>query len=140
MFKLILEMYAPAKQVVLTNTKNKIQLNDLLQEGISSSEFCARATQNHYLTIVGASDMPVEIIKGEKSNRSDLFSGHKEADVLIAKHAISSSQSGKSIRVVSDDADVLIFLVPFYNSKCTTSNDNVFARTRTSCDRYPGNC
>ena len=121
-FKLTLEMYAPAKQVVLTNTKNKIQLNDLLQEGISNSEFCARATQNHNLTIVGASDVPVEIVKGEKSNRSDLLSSHEEADVLIAKHAISSSQSGKSIRVVSDDTDVIVLLVHFYNSKCATSN------------------
>ena len=66
--------------------------------------------------------MPVEIIKGEKSNRSDLLSSHEEADVLIAKHAISSSQSGKSIRVVSDDTDVFVLLVHFYNSKCATSN------------------
>ena len=64
-----------------------------------------------------ASDVQVE-----KSNRSVLFSSHKESDVLIAKHAISSSQSGKSIRVVSDDTDVFVLLVHFYNSKCATSN------------------
>ena len=33
-YKLTPDMQAPAKQVVLTNTKNKIQLNAMLTEGI----------------------------------------------------------------------------------------------------------
>ena len=131
-FKLTLEMYAPAKQVVLTNTKNKIQLNGLLQEGISNTEFCARATQSHNPTIVGASDVPVEIVKGEKSN--------EEEDVLIAKHAISSSQSGKSIRFVSDDAYVFALLVHFYNRKCATINSTPMIISSPVQDRYPRNC
>ena len=85
-FKLTLEMYAPAKQVVLTNTKNKIQLNDLLQEGISNSEFCARATQNHNLTIVGASDVPVEIFKVGRKATGVIYS-------LVTRRQMFSSPS-----------------------------------------------
>jgi len=37
--KLTQEMLAPAKQVVLTNTKNKVQLNAMLAEGLLDSDY-----------------------------------------------------------------------------------------------------
>ena len=61
-------------------------------------------------------------VSGVKIDRHDLRSTHEEADILIIQHAISSSLSGKSVRVVCDDTDVFILLVHFYNSKCKGSN------------------
>lgn len=109
---------APAKQVVLANTKNKIQLNALLAEGLLDSGYYTTATQTHTLTIAGVSDVPVEITGDLKIDRHDLCSTYEEADVLITQHAISSSLLGKSVRIVCDDTNVFVLLVHYYNSRC----------------------
>ncbi len=119
---LTLDMRVPAKQVILTNTKNKIQLNAMLGEGLLDTDFYINATQKHTLTVAGITDVPVEMVAGVKIDRHDLCSTHEEADILITQHAISSSLSGKSVRVVCDDTDVFVLLVHFYNSKCKGSN------------------
>ena len=116
------EMRAPAKQVILTNTKNKIQLNAMLAEGLLESDYYTNATQKHTLTIAGVSGAPVEIYGGVRIDRHDLCSTHEEADILITQHAISLSLLGKSVRVVCDDTDVFVLLVHFYNSKCKGNN------------------
>ena len=67
--KLTLDAPAPAKQVVLANMKNKIQLNALLVDGLFDPQFVADATQNHVVTIAGVSDIPVEITEGITINR-----------------------------------------------------------------------
>ena len=113
-------MQAPAKQVVLTNTK--IQLNAMLTEGILDRGYFAEATQTHTLTIAGVRDVPVEITGGLRIDRHDLRSTHKEADILITQHAISLSLLGKSVRVVYDDTDVFVLLVHYYNSRCICRN------------------
>jgi hypothetical protein len=66
--------------------------------------------------------MPLEIVGGVRIDRHDLCSAHEEADILIIQLAISSSLSGKSVRVVCDDTDVFVLLVHFYNSNCKGSN------------------
>ena len=103
------DMQAPAKQVVLTNTKNKIQLNAMLAEGILDPGYFTEATQTHTLTIAGVRDVRVEITGGLRIDRHDLRSTHEEADILIAQHAISLSLLGKSVRVVCNDTDVLSY-------------------------------
>ena len=60
-YKLTPDRQAPAKQVVLTNTKNKIQLNAMFTEGILDPGYFTEATQPHTLTIAGVRDVPVEI-------------------------------------------------------------------------------
>ena len=69
-YKLRPDMQAPAKQVVLTNTKNKIQLNVLLTDGILDPGYFTEAT----LTIAGVCDVPVEITGGLRIDRHDLRS------------------------------------------------------------------
>ena len=102
-------MQAPAKQVVLTNTKNKIQLNAMLAEGILDPGYFTEATQTHTLAIAGVRDVRVEITGGLRIDRHDLRFTHEEADILIAQHAISLSLLGKSVRVVCNDTDVLSY-------------------------------
>ena len=99
-------MQAPAKQVVLTNTKNKIQLNAMLTECILDPGYFIEATQAHTHTIADVRDVPVERSGGLRIDRHDLRSIHEEADIPIAQHAISLSLLGKSVRVVYDDTDV----------------------------------
>jgi hypothetical protein len=52
-YNLTPKMQAPAKQVILSNTKNKIQLNAMLTEGLLDSDYYTNATQKHTLTIAG---------------------------------------------------------------------------------------
>ena len=87
--KLTPDMPVPAKQQVLTNTKNKIQLNAMLAEGLLDSHFYNNATQKHSLVIAGVGDVPVEIDRGVRIDRHDLCSSHEEADILITQHAIA---------------------------------------------------
>ena len=110
-------MQAPAKQVVLTNTKNKIQLNVMITDGILNPCYFTEATQTHTLTITGVRDVPVEITGGLRIDRHSLYSTHEEADILIAQHAISYLLLGKYVRVVCDDRDVFVLLVHYYNSR-----------------------
>ena len=63
-YKLTPDMQAPAKQVVLANTKNKIQLNAVFTEGILDPGYFTEATQTHTLTIASVRDVPVEITGG----------------------------------------------------------------------------
>ena len=116
------DMPAPAKQQVLTNTKNKIQLNAMLAEGLLDSHFYNNATQKHSLVIAGVGDVPVEIDRGVRIDRHDLCSSHEEADILITQHAIALGPLGKSVNVVCDDTDVFVLLVHFYNSQFKASN------------------
>ena len=104
----------PAKQVILTDTKNEVQLNAMLAEGLLDSDCYTNATPNYALTIAGISDVPVEIASGVKiDHHRDLYSTHEEADILITQHAISP-HLGKSVRVMCDDTDVFVLLVHFY--------------------------
>ena len=52
----------------------------------------------------------------KKIKRRDLCSSHEVADIIITKHAISSSVLGRSVQVVCDDTDVFILLVHFYHT------------------------
>ena len=70
-YKLTPDMQAPAKQVLLTNTKNEIQLNAMLIEGILDPGYFTEATQTHTLTIAGVRDVPVEITGGLRIDRHD---------------------------------------------------------------------
>ena len=104
--KLTPEMPAPAKPVILTNTKNKIQLNAMLIEGLLNSDYYMNATQKHTFTTAGVSDVPVEIVSGVRIDQHDLCSIHEETDIVITQHAISCSLSGNCVRVVCDETDV----------------------------------
>ena len=111
--KLNAQIEAPAKDVCLTNTKNKVQLNTLITESLIQPSFYNNATKNHSLTIAGVCDCPLEITNGVKIERRDLCSSHEEADIIITQHAIASSLLGKSVHVVCDDTDVFALLVHF---------------------------
>ena len=116
-------MQALANQFVLTNTKNKIQLNDMLTESCLDPDYFTEPTQAHTLTIAGVRDLPVEITGCMCIDPHDLRSTD-EVDILNAQHdSVSLSLLGKYVRVVCDDTDVFVILVHYYNSryKCRDS-------------------
>ena len=78
--KLTPDMQAAAKQVVPANTKNKIQLNVMLTEGILDPGYFTEATQTHTFSIAGVRDVPVEITDGLRIERHDLRPTHEEAE------------------------------------------------------------
>ena len=85
--------------------------------------YFTEATQTHTLTVAGIRDtVPVEITGSLRIDRHDLRSTHEDADILIAQHAISLSLLDKSVRVVYDDKDMFVLLVPYYNIRCKCSN------------------
>ena len=89
-------MQALANQVVLTNTKNKIQPNAMLTESIIAPGYFTESKQTHTLTIAGVRDVPVEITGGVWIDQHDLRSTHEEIDILITQHAsVSLSLLGK---------------------------------------------
>ena len=63
------DIQAPAKYVVLTNTKNKTRLNAMFTEGILDPGYFTEATQMHTFTIAGVRDVPVEITGGLRIDR-----------------------------------------------------------------------
>ena len=66
--------------------------------------------------------MPVEIVVGVRIEYHDLCSAHEEADIVITQHVTTCSLSGKCVRVVCDDTEVLVLLVHFYHIKCRHRN------------------
>ena len=112
---LLLDMPTPQKQVILSVTKNKVQLNAMLAEALLDSGFYAQAMSQNRLIIAGVTDAPVQITHDLKINRRDFSSSHEEADVIIAQLAVAMSLEDKSVRVVCDDTDVSVLLVHFYN-------------------------
>ena len=86
--------------VVLTNTKNNIQLNAMLSEGILD-----HFTEEHRRTPLTL-QVSAMWTGGLRIDRHDLSSTHEEADILIAQHAISLLLLDKSVRVDCADAGV----------------------------------
>ena len=115
------DMQAPAKQVVLANTKNKLQLDAMLTESSLDPGYFTEAKQMHTLTIAGVRDVSVEITGGRRIDRHDLRSTHEEADILIAQYAISLLLLGKSVRLCATTY-VCVLLVHYYSSMCKGSN------------------
>ena len=111
-------MPTPPKQVILSVTKNKIQLNAMLVEGLLDPSFYQGATQKHSMIIAGVADTPIEIFHGIRKDLQNLRSSHEEADLIIIQHAVSASILGQAVRVVCDDTDVFVLLVHYYNSVC----------------------
>ena len=114
-FQLTLDFHLPSKDVILNNTFNKKKLICLLVTYLVQyfSEVCP---MKHNLVITGEDQVPFQIVAGVVSRPEELRSGHEEADIIIAMHAIHFSKSGVSpISVLSEDTDVLVLLMHYYH-------------------------
>ena len=118
-------MLLPPQKVMLTVTENKVQLVDLIVQSLKESYSNLEFT-HHKLVVTGHNTIPIEINLGCIIERHDLESNQEEADVIIIHQLLSIVHEGKrgkskNIRVLSDDTDVFVLLLHFYqkeNLKC----------------------
>lgn len=103
----------PPQQIVLTVTKNKIQLIDMICDMLTST---VKGLGNpNSLVITGKSPVPVEVSNGLIIPRHDLKTLHEEADIIIPQQVVYLSGIGcQNIRVISDDTDVFVLLTHYY--------------------------
>ena len=114
-----LDSSIPIKQVVLTVTKNKIQLIDLICE----ERLLMVEKMNAYkiFVVTGKNHTHIEVCNGVRIQRQDLRTAHEEADVIIPQQVIYlSSISASTIKVICDDTDVFVLLVHYYAEKNLT--------------------
>ena len=133
-----LDMPTPQKQVILSVTKNKVQLNAMLSEALLDSGFYAQATSQNSLIIAGVTDVPIQITHDLKINRQNLRSSHEEPYVIIAQLAVAMSLEDQSVCVVCDDTDVFVLLVHFYNRMCLNQAPMIMDHSWNMWCRYGG--
>ncbi len=114
----------PSQQTILTTTENKVQLIDILCEQIQEkAKDLPRDDDafNHRLLITGSGTSPTEVRMGVVITRTDMRTTHEEADVIIAQQMVcAATESSSCITIVSDDTDVFVLLLHFYQLKHLT--------------------
>ena len=100
------------QQVVLSVTKNKVQLIDLICEELQQLD---DVPLNTSLVITGISPVPMEVRSDALVQRFDLKATHEKADVIIPRQVVALADMGcKTINVICDDTDVLVLLAHYF--------------------------
>ena len=111
-YKLTMNAPLPQQQVVLSVTKNKVQLIDLICEELQQPD---DVPLNTSLVITGRSQVPMEVRSDALVQRVGLKTTHEEADVIIPQHVVALADMGcKTINVICDDTDVLVLLAHYF--------------------------
>ncbi|KAG1666272.1 hypothetical protein GQR58_018955 [Nymphon striatum] len=81
----------PAQKILLTSSKNKRQLMQLIVDDfVQDKKFHEDNTQHHKLVVTGADPMPIKISEGGVViSRADLSTSHEEADNVIVQQVLS---------------------------------------------------
>uniref|UniRef100_UPI00359005F2 uncharacterized protein n=1 Tax=Myxine glutinosa TaxID=7769 RepID=UPI00359005F2 len=98
----------PPEKVILTVTRNKMQLIDLICEDMASHK--DDFTQ-HKLVLTGSDHVPVEINSGVIIKRQDMKTTQEETDTIIVQQV--AEVKAKKVLVVADDADIFVLLLHF---------------------------
>lgn len=98
----------PPQKAMLTVTRNKTQLIDLIVADIieHKDDF-----QTHALIVVGRDPSPLEIVEGLIRERHDLATTQEEADTIIIQQ-VARVETG-SVLVIADDTDIFVMLMHF---------------------------
>ena len=101
----------PAQCVILTVSKNKAQLIDIIVDDLKlhADEF-----QSKRLVVTGKDAVPIELNHGQLIQRPDMLTTHEEADTIIIRQ-VSQVREG-TVLVVADDTDVFLLLLFFCNT------------------------
>ena len=126
----------PAQKIVLTVTENKVQLIHIICSYIKDHPDTL-STNTTKLILTGPDPTPLEISEDQISERLDLRTTHEEADVIMVQQMFLLASAGvSSIRIISDDTDVFVLLLHFYQLKELTCNLVMAgtSRSRSSVD------
>ena len=130
--QLSLTMPLPPQKVLLTNTQNKIQLVDLIDEALKK-EKDQLSLCGHKLVVTGRDQVLTEINKGIVIPRRDLETSQEEADVIIVQQMVAITEhGGDGIRVLCDDTDVFVFY-SLMNMSCPLTMES-FSKDRQCID------
>ena len=111
-YKLTMNAPLPQQQLVLSVTKNKVQLIDLICE-----ELQKRDDQHLTISLVisGRYPVPMEVRTKALVQRIDLKTTHEEADVIIPLQVVALADMGcKRINVICDDRYVFVIIAYFF--------------------------
>ena len=96
----------PPQKVMLTVTRNKVQLIDLICEDMA---FHKDYFSQHKLVHTGSDPVPVEINSGVIIKRQDMKTTQEEADTMIVQQV--AEVKAKKVLVVADDTDIFVLLL-----------------------------
>ena len=102
----------PQQQVVLSVTKNKVQLIDLICDELQQLD---DVPLNTSLVITGRYPVPMEVRSDALFQRFDLKTTHEEADVIIPQQVVAlADMACKTINVICDDTYVFVLLFHYF--------------------------
>ena len=134
--KLELKMPLPAQKIVLTVTENKTHMIKIICSYIIDHPELLSETRSR-LIVTGPDPTPFEVSGGKVRRRHHLRTTHKEADVVMVQQMVHIASAGAtSIRVISDDTDVFVLLLHFFQSAHLTCDLIMVgtSHTRSSID------
>lgn len=97
----------PSQKVVLTVSRNKKQLIDLIQADLMTH----KDILDGKLVMTGNDPVPIQIYKGVVTRRDDMTTTHDEADTMLIQQVASVGVA--NALVVADDTDVFVLLCHF---------------------------
>ena len=135
-YKLTVNASLPQQQVVLSVTKNKVQLIDLMCEELQQLD---DVSLNTSLVITGRFPVPIEVRSDALVQLFDLKTTHEEADVIIPKQVVELADMGcKTINVICDDTYVFVLLAHYFAEESLTVSlimeSTSTSRSRSSID------
>ena len=106
----------PPQKVILTVSRNKKQLIDLISNDLISykNEF------KNKLVITGNDPVPIQIEQGIVSRREDMAIIHEEADTMLIQQVASVSVA--NVLVIADDTDIFVLLCHFVFNRYITGH------------------
>ena len=111
-YKLTMNASLVQQQVVISVTKNKVQLIDLICEELQQLD---DVPLNTSMVITGISPVPMEVRSDALVQRFDLKTTHEDADAIIPQQVVALADMGcKTINVICDDTDVFILLAHYF--------------------------
>ena len=107
-YKLTMNAPLPQQQGVLSVTKNKVQLIDLICEEFQQLDDIPLITS---LVITSRSPAPMEVRSAALVQRLDLKTTYEEADVIIPQQVVALADMGcKTINAICDDTYAFVLL------------------------------
>ena len=95
----------PPQKFMLTLIRNKVQLIDLICEGMA---FHKDDISHHKFVLTGSDPVPVEINKGVIIKRQDVKTKQEEADTMVVQQV--EEVKAKKVLVVAEDTDIIVYL------------------------------
>ena len=143
-YKLTMNAPLPQQQVVVSVTKNKVQLIDLICEELQQLD---DVPLNTSLVITGRSPVPMEVRNDALVQRFDLKTTHEYAYVIIPQQVVAlADMRCRTINIICDDTDVSVLLAHYLavESLSVSLITESTSRSRSSIDigetvaKHPG--